>query len=129
MSSIVVDGAILKCPFGAAPCRLSVTSQIKCLADNKPVATLMDMNGIVNISGFGMCQSLANPQVAGATAAALGVLTPQPCMFNPAGPWMNVSTKVLADNKPCLSSDSRIICAMGMGMITVEFPGQEKVVL
>ncbi|MDR2437860.1 MAG: DUF4280 domain-containing protein, partial [Planctomycetaceae bacterium] len=39
--------------------------------DNKP---------IVNLATFGMCSSPANPAVAAATAAALGVLTPMPCI-------------------------------------------------
>jgi hypothetical protein len=39
----------------------------------KLAATIMDYAPIVNIPPFAMCQSLANPTVATATTAALGV--------------------------------------------------------
>ena len=88
MALAVVAGAVLTCPFGTMPGQLMVTSQFRVLAGGRPVATLRDYLGIANITGFGMCTSLANPQVAAATAAALGVLTPQPCVFQPAGTWV-----------------------------------------
>lgn len=129
MALMVVDGAVLSCPFGTVPGTLKVTSQMEVLAEGKPAATLFDMTGKVNISGFGMCTSLANPQVAAATAAALGVLTPQPCMFVSAAPWMTPKVMPLGKNIPCLCSDSRIMCTLGMGMISVMNPGQGKVVV
>lgn len=129
MALMVVDGAALSCPFGTIPGTLKVTSQMEVLAAGKRVATLFDMVGKVNISGFGMCTSPTNPQVAAATAAALGVLTPQPCMFVSAAPWMTPKLMPLAKNIPCLCSDSRIMCTLGMGMISVMDPGQGKVVV
>ena len=129
MALMVVDGAALSCPFGTIPGTLKVTSQMEVLAAGKPAATLSDMVGKVNISGFGMCASPTNPQVAAATAAALGVLTPQPCMFVSAAPWMTPKLMPLAKNIPCLCSDSRIMCTLGMGMISVMDPGQGKVVV
>ncbi len=52
----------------------------------------MDHQPMVNISPFGVCVSLANPAVAAATSAALGVLAPQPCIpvtVSPMGPRCN----------------------------------------
>lgn len=127
MSAFVTNGATVMCPLGAAPCSLTVTSQTKVLADGKPVATIADAS-IANISGFNMCSSLANPQVASATAAALGVLTPQPCVFSSAGSWIPEQTKVLAGGKPALTSGAKIMCTTGFQTCTIVNPGQMKVV-
>ena len=72
MGQIVVTGAMLQCPFslGQAPSNLKVTSQALCQVSGQPAATIQDAQGMVNIQSFGMCTSLANPQVAAATAAA-----------------------------------------------------------
>ena len=117
------------CPFGTAPGMLQGTSQAVCLADGKPVGTIKDAALYVNITSFGMCRSMANPQVASATAAALGVLTPQPCSLVTAGAWMNGKNKVLASGTPVLSSESCLLCQTGQGMITVKSPGQTKIVV
>lgn len=127
MGQIVTTGATLSCSFGTAPSTLNATSQTKCIVAGKPVATIKDTSQ-ANIAPFGMCTSLANPQVAAATAAALGVLTPQPCMVTAAGTWLS-STKCIVSGIPCLSSDARLICAMGAGNITVVMPGQTKSVV
>ena len=124
MGQIVVTGAVLTCPFGAAPSNLKVTSQAVCTVGGKPAATIQDAQGLVNISPFGMCTSLANPQVAAATAAALGVLTPQPCMPMTAGMWIPTSPSTIIGGKPCLTSDCKCVCTNGMGVIQVMFPGQ-----
>lgn len=129
MALAVAAGAVLTCPFGSAPGQLMVTSQYKVLAEGRPVATFRDNVGMVNITGFGLCTSLANPQVAAATAAALGVLTPQPCMFQPAGTWVWPGAMPLAGGVPCVCSDSKIMCAVGMGLLSVANPGQTKVVV
>lgn len=129
MAMIAVDGAVLTCSFGTAPCTLRATSQSACLTLNKPAATIQDMKGKVNISGFGMCTSPVNPQVAAATAAALGVLTPQPCNCLAPAPWVNPGMAPLANGVPCLRSDARLLCANGMGSISIAMPGQMKVMI
>ena len=74
-------GATLQCSFGVAPSALMVLPQNRVLTGPVPsAANIMDNKPLVNILPFGMCSSLANPTVAIATAAALGVLTPMPCI-------------------------------------------------
>lgn len=129
MGVLVTSGAGLLCTFGTAPCSINVTSQSAVLADGKPAATIQDVAALTNISGFGMCTSLANPQVASATAAALGVLTPQPCMPAAAGTWIPSKPTVLIGGKPCLCNDSSLMCANGAGQISIKMPGQTKVMV
>ncbi|RKG64195.1 DUF4280 domain-containing protein, partial [Corallococcus exercitus] len=71
----VVMGAMLQCSFGVAPSSLMVLPANRVMATT-PAANIMDNKPLLNILPFGMCNSLANPMVAAATAAALGVLTP-----------------------------------------------------
>lgn len=129
MGAAVVTGAVLKCTFGTTPSTLNVTSQMKVLADNKPMATIQDMAPVSNIPPFGMCISMANPAVAAATAAAAGVLTPQPCTMAPMGPWPPKKPTVMVSNKPCLTSDCTLQCMMGQGTVMIVSPGQMKVML
>jgi hypothetical protein len=89
----------------------------------KPAATIPDIIPGVNIPPFGMCTSLANPTVASATVAALGVLTPMPCVPVPVGPWKPGALRTLIGGKPALTSGSTCNCAYG-GIITITFPGQ-----
>ena len=77
----------------------------------------------MNILPFGMCTLTANPAVAALTAAALGVLTPAPCIPATAAPWMPGNPKVLVDNFPTLTSESTCLCSYG-GVISVAFAGQ-----
>lgn len=128
MGQLVTTGAACVCSFGSSPGNLNVTSQSKVLTDGKPVATIQDCQA-ANITPFAMCTSMANPTVAAATAAAMGVLTPQPCMLVPMGTWIATQGKVLIDGKPALTSDCKMICSNGMGQITITAPGQFKVIL
>lgn len=123
MSYLVVSGASLACPFGTAPATLMATSQTTCIAGGKPAATIKDTAYPINISGFAMCTSMANPQVASATAAAFGVLTPQPCQPTAAAPWICLK-KTLAAGTPCLGSEGTLLCTMGAGVISITSPGQ-----
>ena len=56
--------------------------------------------------------------VASATAAAMGVLTPMPCIPACAAPWAPGSPTVLVCNKPALNNSSKCMCNWG-GVISV----------
>ena len=97
MGQQVCMGAMLSCSFGVAPGSLMVLPLSQVMTTT-PAANIMDNKPMVNVLPFGMCQSLANPMVAAATAAALGVLTPMPCIPMTMAPWMPGSPTVLIGN-------------------------------
>jgi len=123
MPKHVCNNAVLKCSFGAAPSMLGVLPINREMTSNQPAANIMDHIPIVNIRPFGMCSSLANPATAAATAAALGTLTPTPCVPVTTTPWTPGSPTVLLSNMPALNDTSILMC-MWAGVIKVEFPGQ-----
>jgi len=127
MGILVTGGAVLKCSFGAAPSTLMTLPVNKVLV-NMPAANIMDNKPFVNILPFGVCSSLANPMVATATAAALGVLTPMPCLPVTVAPWVAGKPPVLIGNMPALSNDSKLMCCWA-GVINISSPGQTKVML
>lgn len=126
MPKIVCGGAEMQCTFGAAPSTLTATSSPDVSAAGQPAASIMDFAPLSNIGTFGMCSSLGNPQVAAATAAALGVLTPQPCIPNTAAPWSPGSPLVTFDGNPALDDSCICTCLWG-GEISVISAGQEAV--
>ncbi|MDO8235718.1 MULTISPECIES: DUF4280 domain-containing protein [Citrobacter] len=119
----VCAGAMLQCSFGIAPAPLNVLPTSRTIVNNVPMANIMDNKPFVNILPFGMCNSIANPTVAAATAAALGVLTPMPCIPATPAPWVPGSPTVLVGNMPALTAQSKLIC-MWAGVIQISFPGQ-----
>ena len=84
----VCMGAMMQCSFGVAPSSLVVLPTNRVMTNNVPDANIMDHIPMTNIMPFGMCTSPANPVVAAATAAALGVLTPMPCIPATPAPWI-----------------------------------------
>lgn len=114
--------ANLMCSFGVAPSTLNVLPVKRVLIEGKPAATITDTIPIVNIPPFGMCMSLANPTVAAATAAALGVLTPMPCVPVPSGPWIPGAPRTLIGGIPALTLGSTCVCSWG-GVISIAMPG------
>jgi hypothetical protein len=123
MGMQVVAGAVLQCSFGAAPSSLNVLPVNRTNAGGPAAANIMDFTPLVNIMPFGMCSSIANPMVATATAAALGVLTPMPCIPNTVAPWVAGSPTVLIANMPALNNSSTCMCAWA-GVIQITMPGQ-----
>lgn len=126
MSQLVVMGALCQCSFGAAPSSLVVLPAKMVNGVKVPIATITDNIPITNIVPFGMCSSLANPTVAAATAAALGVLTPMPCVPATAAPWTPGKPMVMIGKTPALDATSKCMCNWG-GVISVTSPGQMTV--
>jgi len=127
MPPLVVSSAMLSCTMGAAPAPLTVIpTGIPVTAGGQLVAKIMDTIPVANLPTFGMCVSPANPAVTAATAAAMGVLTPMPCLPIPTGPWQPGSTKVVAAGVPVLTAGSTCQCAWA-GTIAIGFPGQATV--
>ncbi|SET16435.1 DUF4280 domain-containing protein [[Clostridium] polysaccharolyticum] len=125
MGFCVCGGAMLNCSFGMAPSTLNVLPKNK-VASNMPIANIMDNVPMVNVPPFGMCTSMANPQVAAATAAALGVLTPMPCVPVLTAPWAPGSPTVLIGNMPALNQSSKLMCAWA-GVIQIANPGTTNI--
>jgi hypothetical protein len=123
MTLQVVNGAQLACNFGSAPNRLVVPPLNMSESANQPEATVDDHAPMVNIMPFGLCMSVLNPQVAAATAAALGVLTPQPCVPATATAWMPGALTVQIAHRVALDDASMCACQWG-GMVTVTMAGQ-----
>ena len=115
-------GGLMKCSMGLAPSTLMPTPKTV-ITSNMMAANIMDHIPLVNILPFGMCQSPANPMVAAATAAALGVLTPMPCIPNTPTPWVPGAPTVILCNTPALDDISKLICIWG-GAIEFSFAGQ-----
>ncbi len=122
----VCTGAMMQCTFGMAPSSLVVLPTNKVMTNMVPDANIMDHIPMTNIMPFGVCQSLANPTVAEAPAAALGVLKPMPCIPNIPAPWIAGAPTVLLGNFRTLDNVSQLICTWG-GVITFTDAGETTV--
>jgi hypothetical protein len=122
MGACAVTGAMMMCSFGMAPSTLQALPTSRVVVEGRPIADITSIITGANIPPFGMCTSLANPTVAAATSAALGVLTPMPCVPAVVAPWAPGSPRTLVGGKPALSSGSTCTCAYG-GVINMTFPG------
>jgi hypothetical protein len=127
MGQQVCMGAMMQCSFGVAPSSLMVLPAHRTLTQT-PAANIMDNKPMLNVLPFAMCQSLANPMVAAATAAALGVLTPMPCIPNTPAPWVVGAPTVLLDGMPTLNNSAKLMCAWA-GVIQISFAGQATVMV
>jgi hypothetical protein len=125
MAQLVRMGAMMTCSFGVAPSTLSVLPVNRTMAEGPAAANIMDHIPIVNIAPFGMCSSPSNPTVAAATAAALGVLTPMPCVPVTPTPWAPGSPTVNIGGMAALNNTSTCQCTWG-GVIQISMPGTTK---
>ena len=121
MPEFVTSNALLQCSFGVAPSVFSVVAPLRPIVMNMPMANIMDFVPMANIKPFGMCQSMSNPTVAAATAAAAGVLTPMPCIPVISAPWFP-GGKEMVCNMPALLKNCKCMCMWG-GNISIQMPG------
>jgi hypothetical protein len=127
MPELVVNGAQMTCMFGTSPASLTVVpAGTPIQAGGQLLARIADSVPMMNVPPFGMCSTPTNPQVAAATSAASGVLTPQPCIPVITSPWAPGSPKVSVGGVPALTSTSRCTCTWG-GSISIVQAGQVKV--
>lgn len=121
-----------QCSFGLAPSPFMVLPTIgKPLigippAPYLPGGTIMDHIPLLNILPFGMCMSLMNPMVMMATIAALGVLTPMPCVPVTLVPWIPMKPLCQSQKIPILLEQSMTTCMWG-GIIKIMMPGASLV--
>ena len=118
----VCTGAMMMCTFGLAPSTFAATFR-PIQTSNMVAGNIMDHVPMLNVPPFGMCNSPANPTVAAATAAALGVLTPMPCVPVLPAPWVPGAPTVLLAMFPALDNNCKLNCAWG-GVISISMPGQ-----
>jgi hypothetical protein len=118
----------MTCSFGAAPSTLVVLPKNKVLCEGPPAANIMDHVPLLNIMPFGVCSSPTNPMVIAATAAALGVLTPMPCIPATSAPWVPGAPTVTIGGMPALDNVSKCMCMWG-GVIAFAMPGTVKTMI
>lgn len=126
MARLVVSGAKLQCSMGTSTPSLKVLPDRHTDGDNNALATVDDYQPLANIPAFGMCQSTSNPQVAAATAAAQGTLTPQPCVPSTTAPWSPGNPNVTVNERPALTADSTCNCTWA-GTISITDPANTRV--
>ena len=128
MPPVVVNAGTLTCTMGLGP-PMALTTIPKgppVTAGGQQLATIADAIPMANIPTFGMCNSPTNPAVIAATAAALGVHTPMPCIPVPVGVWAPGSATVVLGGVPVLTAPSTCQCAW-LGTISIGMPGQASV--
>ncbi len=119
----VCMGAMMQCSFGLAPSSLVVLPKNLVQTNMVPDANIMDHIPLVNIMPFGMCTAPTNPTVIAATAAALGVPTPMPCIPATPAPWIPGAPTVNLAFFPTLDDTSKLMCTWA-GVITFVTPGE-----
>ncbi len=126
MGNCVCMGAELQCSMGSATSALTILPTNLVNTTSLSAATVMDYVPLLNIMSFGQCSSPSNPLVAAATAAALGVLTPQACIPCTVSPWTPGSATVKIGNMNALDDASSLVC-MWAGSISINDPGEQDV--
>lgn len=113
----------MRCTMGTCQAKLTVLPSRTVFLTGQPMANISDHLTMVNLAPFGLCRSLGFPATASATAAALGTLTPMPCMHNTPTPWMGGKNDYLVKGQPALLKSCTCPCMWG-GTISLVTDGQ-----
>lgn len=117
MALTVVNNAMLRCTFGAAPSALGVLPTNLVNAGKQPTATIMDHKPMVNIRPFGLCSAPTNPAV----IAAFG--SPVPCIPATMSPWIPGTPLATIGGIPIVNDSCTLMCNW-LGVISVTYAGQ-----
>ena len=117
---------MLQCTFGTMPSSLAVTVPKRPKCGSQLMATINDMVPNTNIPSFGLCQTINNPTVAQATSAAMGTLTPMPCVPSISAPWAPGTSLMKVLSAPALTDGCTCTCMWG-GTISVQNPGNAAI--
>lgn len=123
MANQVCSGAMISCSMGSAISSLTILPVNMVNTNSMPAATIMDYTPLVNILSFGTCSSPTNPTVAAATSAAMGVLTPMPCIPATASPWTPGISDVTIGGLSALDDGSTCTCSYA-GTISISSAGE-----
>ena len=118
MSFAVTTGSFAECTCGTAPGELIADFDTGAMSDGAIVLTIDMIVAEVNIPSFGLCDSLVNPEVATATAAAGGVTTPQACVPVVVDSWAPGSLTASETGAGYVNDSSICTCSWG-GVISI----------
>lgn len=120
MAKSVNSNSLISCSMALVPAPVPLTATPGTVNDvQQAIATVMDFKPMVNIPTFGMCNSPSDPAVIAATAAALGVHTPAPCIPKTTGPWSPGSSSVTVSGMAALMDSDKCMCS-SQGQITIK---------
>ncbi|MGO9973772.1 MAG: DUF4280 domain-containing protein [Solirubrobacteraceae bacterium] len=105
-----------------APVPLTVVPMGTPVSAGTPAANIQAFVPMTNIPSFGAWGTPSNPTVAAATSAAMGVLTPAPCVPVTTSPWTPGAMKVTINGQPALHTGCTAMCTWG-GVISITDPG------
>ncbi|MFM7042568.1 MAG: DUF4280 domain-containing protein [Planctomycetaceae bacterium] len=110
---LVNTGSMCLCNKGIAPMPLAAGVPTV-MASGTPSFNKLNATPLEAVPSFTMCTSTSNPEVAAATSAAMGVLTPMPCVpVIPTMQWSGTSTVVNIAGQPAVTDKSSITCQWG----------------
>jgi hypothetical protein len=126
--AVVGETSLIRCDFGLVPTPLTVLPDRTVTAEMMLMGNISDFMPLANVMDFVECISLTNPEVLIATIAALGVLTPMPCIPITVEPWLSEALDVTVGGPPALDETAMVLC-IWTGPVMVLEPGNFTVMV